>query len=130
SQRPRSCGRLLAQSKSPLILFQICSPRPGTFSIGRLELWVHSASEVGYSRTFLTPAISDNANQSVAAQWPVLQNEMVSALGLSSSLLALSRAFSGDTKTDVPGLNHLPFSRLIAPLMVPGTAAVGAFTLP
>src|SRR3546814_18557025 len=80
--------------------------------------------------TFFCPTTSDSANQSVAAQWPVLQNEMVSSAGSGSDWAAMALASAGDTKMAVPGLNHLLCSRLSALWMVPGTLAVGALTSP
>src|SRR5690606_8993770 len=119
-----------AQPNTPFSLSRIWLPRPGTCSIGRFGSCDHSAMDSGYSRTFFWPTTSDSANQSVAAQWPVLQKEMVSDFGSGRRSAAILRASSSETKIEVPGLNQRPFSTLTAPWIVPGTCAVGALTLP
>src|SRR3546814_808968 len=93
----------------------------------RISDW---SSDVCSSDLFSWPTISDKANQSVAAQCPVLQKEIVSSAGLSSSRAAICLASSVETNMDVPGLNHLSFSRLTAFCIVPGTLAVGALVSP
>ena len=63
----------------PLILLRKFLSTPGEFSIGKSR-FEYSTIDPGYNFTFSIPAISDNANQFVAAQCPVLQNETISCL--------------------------------------------------
>lgn len=61
-----SCVQLKVRSAQSLASISSCLARPGTLAIGRpWGAWVQSTIEPGYILTFLCPAISESANQSV-----------------------------------------------------------------
>jgi hypothetical protein len=76
----------------------------GCLSTVRDESAVHAAIEPSYIRVFLLPSTSLRANQAIEAQWPVLQNMM-----LSSSAPRPTPAASVST---VPGPAKRPYSAL------------------
>ena len=92
--------------------------------------WVQSTMEPAYSFTLGRPAISERPNQSVAAQWPVLQKATMSWPCWRWILLAISLALAASTNCEVPGRNHWLKSSCWAPGSVPESLAAGARVLP
>src|SRR5260370_19062935 len=91
---------------------------------------VQSTMEPAYSLTPGRPATSDRPNQSVAAQWPVLQKATMSWPCSRLTLAAICLAVAVSTKVEVPGTNHWLKSSCCAPGRVPEILAAGARVLP
>ena len=88
-----------------------------------LSARVQSTIEPAYNFTFFCPTSSDITNQLVAAQCPVLQNEIVSVSSFKGVDAASFFASLAETTSELFGSNQVECSTLTAPFNVPGVFA-------